>query len=284
MATCVWPVAASLGEGPIWIAEERAVWFVDINGDLIHRLDTVTGEQRTWPTPRQPGFIVPKASGGFIVGMRQGLHDFDSVSDIFLLRAAVDQDHPGNRLNDGHVDARGRLWFGTMDDEHKAATGSLFRYDARGLVRIDPGYRITNGPATSPDGRTLYHTDTLGRTIFAFDLDGDGNATAKRVFARVERGHPDGPVVDAEGCVWSALYGGWGLHRYAPSGELLAHVEMPCANVTKAAFGGYDLKTLYVTTARQQLSADDLAKQPLAGGLFVLTVEVPGLPQNRFDG
>lgn len=284
MTTCVWPVAASLGEGPIWMAEERAVWFVDINSDRIHRLDTVTGERRTWQTPRQPGFIVPRRGGGFIVGLRRGLHDFDARSGTFLLREPVEQDRPGNRLNDGHVDARGRLWFGTMDDAHKAATGSLHRYDSRGLSTIDPGYRITNGPATSPDGRTLYHTDTLGRTIYAFELDADGAATGKRVFAHVERGHPDGLVVDAEGCVWSALYGGWGLHRYAPGGEFLGHVDVPCANVTKAAFGGDDLRTLYVTTARQQLTEADLLGQPLAGGLFALRVDVPGLAQGRFEG
>jgi sugar lactone lactonase YvrE len=267
----------------MWSADEQAIWFVDINSDVIYRLDVATGERRSWPTLPRPGFVLPKTSGGFIVGLKRGLHDFDPLSGTFSLRQPVDEDHPGNRLNDGHVDARGRLWFGTMDDAHKAPNGSLFRYDARGLVKIDPGYRITNGPATSPDGKTLYHTDTLGRIIYAFDIGQDGDATGKRVFARVDRGHPDGPIVDAEGCVWSALYGGWGLHRYAPSGELVGHFALPCANVTKAAFAGPDLKTLYITTARQQLSAADLKRQPLAGGLFMMRVDVPGLPQGRFS-
>lgn len=284
MAECIWPVAASLGEGPVWIAGELAVWFTDINANQIHRLGTISGEQTSWATPPQPSFILPKTSGGFIVGLKQGLHDFNPVSGTFLLRQAVDEDQPGNRLNDGHIDRYGRLWFGTMDDAHKAPTGSLFRYDKRGLEKIDPGYRITNGPATSPDGRTLYHTDTIGKIIYAFDIDDNGNASGKRVFARIGHGNPDGPVVDAEGCVWSALYGGWGLNRYAPSGELLSFHEVPCANVTKAAFGGPDLKTLYVTTARQGLGEAELAEQPFAGGLFRMSADVPGLPQGQFTG
>ena len=283
-ATCLWPVEALLGEGPVYMAKERAVWFVDIVRCQIHRFDTVSGAKWSWTAPSNPGFLAPKASGGFIVGLRDGLYDFKPETGNFELRQRVDADQPGNRLNDGHVDAKGRLWFGTMDDAHKESSGSLWRYDERGLVRIDPGYRITNGPALSPDGHTLYHTDTIGRTIYAFDVDDAGDVSNKRVFANIDRGFPDGPVVDAEGCVWSALYGGWGMNRYAASGKLISHIEIPCANVTKAAFGGDDVKTLYVTTARQQLNAEELAEQPLAGGLFTLRVAVPGLPQAIFHG
>ncbi|QMW24444.1 SMP-30/gluconolactonase/LRE family protein [Sandaracinobacteroides saxicola] len=278
--TCVWPLGALLGEGPVW--HDGALWFVDIKSDRIHRFDPANGDRRSWTTPPRPGFLAPRRSGGFIVGLKRGLHDFDPASGTFLLRQEVDADHPGNRLNDGFVDAAGRLWFGTMDDAGRAPTGSLWRYDARGLAMMDPGYRITNGPAMSPDGRTLYHVDTLGRTIYAFDVDAGGALSNRRLFATVARGYPDGPAVDAEGTLWCALYGGWGIDRFAPDGRLIGHVALPCAAVTKAAFGGPDRRTLYVTTARQELSPAALAEQPLAGGLFALPVAVPGLPQGVF--
>jgi sugar lactone lactonase YvrE len=145
----------------------------------------------------------------------------------------------------------------------------------------DAGYVITNGPALSPDGRTLYHTDTLERVIYAFDLDEAGALLSRSVFAEVDRGYPDGPAVDADGCVWTGLFGGWGLNRYAPTGELLEHVPFPVANVTKPAFGGEDLRTVYVTTAWKGLSAAEREAQPLAGGLFRFLADTPGLPQGE---
>jgi xylono-1,5-lactonase len=284
IVTCVWPVGAVLGEGPVWMAAEAALWFVDIKRDRIHRFHTATGTTTSWPTPPAPGFLAPRAGGGFIVGLQSGLHDFDPETGEFALRVRVDADRPGNRLNDGHVDANGRLWFGTMDDAGAQPSGALYRYDTRGLACIDPGYRITNGPAVSPDGRTLYHVDTMERRIFAFDVDAAGNLANKRLFVAVSPGFPDGVIVDAQGCLWVALYGGWGLNRYAPSGERLGHYPLPCANVTKAAFGGDDLQTLYVTTAAQELTDAELVAQPLAGGLFALRVDVPGLRQGLFAG
>jgi sugar lactone lactonase YvrE len=281
---CVLDAKAILGEGALWSAAERALWFVDIESDRLHRLDTLNGLHRVWPAPLKPGFIAPRKGGGFVVGAYAGLHDFDPVTGSFALRESVEADLPGNRINDGHVDARGRLWFGTMDDVHKAPSGALYRYDSRGLVRCDDGYVITNGPAFCAQTSRLFHTDTLGKTIYVFDVDGAGDLSNKRVFARVERGNPDGMAVDAEGCLWSALYGGWGLHRYDPSGALLCHLALPCANVTKLAFGGDDLRTIYATTARAGLSVADLAEQPLAGGLFRVRVDVSGLPQAAFDG
>jgi sugar lactone lactonase YvrE len=176
----------------------------------------------------------------------------------------------------------GRLWFGSMHDPETDATGALYRLERDGTLRPhDTGYVITNGPAFSPDGRTVYHTDTLERLIYAFDLDEEGRLSGKRVFARVERGYPDGPAVDSEGCVWSGLFGGWGLNRYAPDGTLMEHVPLPVANVTKPAFGGADLRTVYVTTAWKGLSAAEREAQPLAGGLFAFRAEVAGLPQHE---
>jgi sugar lactone lactonase YvrE len=279
---CLWPVAAELGEGPVWSAAEGALWFVDIKGRRIHRFDAARREERSWDAPSNPGFIAPLAGGRWLAGLKIGLHLFDPASGAFELFSEVEPQARDNRLNDGCVDREGRLWFGSMHDEEADPTGALYRLEPDGTCRAhDDGYVITNGPAFSPDGRTVYHTDTLERVIYAFDLGEDGVLAGKRVFARVKRGYPDGPAVDAEGCVWTGLFGGWGLDRYAPDGRLMQHVSLPVANVTKPAFGGEDLRTVYVTTAWKGLSAADRSSQPLAGGLFAFRTEVPGLPQRE---
>jgi xylono-1,5-lactonase len=280
---CVCPIAARLGEGPMWSARERAVWFVDIKGRCVHRYDEASRTTQTWRAPEDVGFVVAARGGRFICGLKSGLYLFSPENGNFKLLTLVDTDHPGNRLNDAHVDSAGRLWFGTMDDAEVSSTGALYRFDARGLQRCDPGYVITNGPATSPDGRTLYHIDTLERVIFAFDLAADGSLSSRRVFARVAEsdGYPDGPVVDTAGCVWVGLYGGWGVNRYSPTGELLNKLSLPVANCTKPAFGGGDLKTLYVTSAWKGLAAEQRTQQSLAGGLFAVRVDTPGLPAHE---
>lgn len=279
---CVWPVGAELGEGPVWSAAEGALWFVDIKGRRVHRFDPAAGDRRSWDAPSNPGFLAPLAGGLWLAGLKTGLHLFDPSSGAFRLLHEVEPQAPDNRLNDGCVDRDGRLWFGSMHDLETDGTGVLYRLEPGGACRAqDAGYVITNGPAFSPDGTTAYHTDTLERVIYAFDLGVDGALTNKRVFARVERGYPDGPAVDAEGCVWTALFGGWGLQRYAPDGRLIEHVALPVANVTKPAFGGEDLCTVYVTTAWKGLSAAERRDQPLAGGLFVFRTDVPGLPQRE---
>lgn len=277
---CVWDLQCKLGEGPIWMAQEGAVWFVDIKLDKIHRFMPASGAMKSYDTPPNPGFIVPGRSGEFIVGLQAGLHRFDPASGRFTLLFEVEPDKPGNRLNDGAVDPLGRLWFGSMDNGEKDPTGCLYRLDKAGPKAMDCKIPITNGPTFSPDGRILYHTETLARTIYAFDVAENGDLSNKRVFATVEdgAGHPDGPVMDSEGCLWTGLYGGWGVRRYSPQGKLLAQVRLPCANVTKMAFAGPDLRTVFVTTAWKGLNDEQRAQQPLAGGLFRFEAEVAGLP------
>ncbi len=282
----LWPVGAELGEGPVWSARDRAVWFVDIKSRKIHRLAVDGFERRSWDAPEQVGFILPTATGGWVVGLQSGLHSFDPATARFWRLSVPEAHGPANRLNDGHVDARGRLWFGSMHDSEGERAGALYRLLPDGRSRlVDPGYMITNGPATSPDGRVLYHTDTADRVIFAFDLAADGSLSGKREFLRITRegAHPDGHVVDSEGCVWVSLFGGWGVERYSPEGELLEYVRFPVANITKIAFGGSDLKTAYATTAKLHLSAEQRREQPLAGALFSFRTDVAGLPQNEIS-
>jgi len=276
---CVWPLGAMLGEGPVWWQD--SLWFTDIKQDRLHRFTLATGETRTWAAPAPIGFLAPVANGHFLAGAKTGLLDFDPETGLFKPLRAVEPDLPDNRLNDGAVDSKGRLWFGSMDDREKSPAGRLYSLEGGELTVRDTGYVITNGPAFSPDGRTLYHTDTLQRRIYAFDLASDGQLSNRRLFVEIEAGagYPDGPVTDAEGCVWTGMFGGFGVRRYSPAGELLTTVAFPTANVTKIAFGGADLRTAYATTARKGLDAAALAAQPLAGGLFTFRVDVPGLPQ-----
>ena len=278
---CVWPLEAELGEGPIWSRVEEAVWFVDIKKDRVHRFEPASRRKRSYETPANPSFIVPARGGSFIVGTQSGLHRFDPKTGDFVLLFEVEPELRSNRLNDGALDPKGRLWFGSMDNDEKQKSGSLFRLDRSGPTAVDSGIAITNGPTFSPDGRILYHTDTRQKTIYAFDVADDGSVSGKRVFVTIEHGagHPDGSVTDAEGCVWTCLFFGWAARRYSPAGELIDTVRFPCSNITKMAFGGADLRTVYATTAIHLLSAEQRAAQPFAGGLFRFEVDVPGLPQ-----
>ena len=217
---------------------------------FIHRFHPASGEQRSWPTPARIGFLAPARAGFLIAGLKTGLHRFNPETGNFTLLHVVEPHAPNNRLNDGFVDSEGFLWFGSMDDNEEEPSGALYQLCATGCVTRDPGYIVTNGPAESPDGRVLYHTDTLAGIIYAFDRTRAGALSNKRVFVRLppSAGYPDGPSVDIEGNLWTGVFGGWGLQQYSPAGELLRTVRLPCANVTKAAFGDADLKTLYITT------------------------------------
>jgi xylono-1,5-lactonase len=277
----VWSLAAELGEGPVWVQRDSALWFVDIKKQQIHRFDPENGGTSSWDAPEQVGFLFPAERGGFIAGLKSGLYHFDEKSGRFELIAKVETDKPGNRLNDGVVDPHGRLWFGTMDNKEKAKSGAFYcfadgKVTATGIDQI----AITNGPAISPDGRMLYPVDTLKGTIEVTDIADDGTLHDRRAFTRIEKsdGHPDGPTVDSNGYLWIALYAGWEVRRYSPAGDLVERVRFPVANITKIAFGGPDLRTAYATTARQLLKPEDIARQPQIGDLFEFRVDVPGVP------
>ncbi|QJU57699.1 SMP-30/gluconolactonase/LRE family protein [Sphingomonas sp. AP4-R1] len=272
-------VGATLGEGPVWVARDAALWFVDIKESRLHRFHPETEVLTSWTAPAAPGWVLPSADGAMICGLKTGLHRFGPEG--FSLLAEVEAHLPGNRLNDATVDHRGGLWFGSMDDAEDRPTGQVYHYadgDVR-TVSLEP-VTITNGPALSPDGRTLYHVDTLGGAIHAVTLESGRETVEARLFATIDPadGYPDGPTVDAEGCLWIGLFGGWGVRRYDPAGRLMEVVRFPVANVTKIAFGGDDLRTAFATTARKGLDAAALAAQPLAGDLFSFDPGVAGLP------
>jgi len=280
---CIWNVGAKLAEGPVWHAADNAFYFVDIKGQRLHHVNEDGSGRQSWDAPGEIGFALPVEGGGFVCGLPGRLMQFTPELG-FRPMMALENHLPGNRLNDGSVDVEGRLWFGSMDNAEESPSGALYRLDKRGLQQMDSGIVITNGPATSPDGKTFYHTDTLGKVIYAFDKAADGSLSNKRVFTRIEgSGYPDGSTVDSEGHVWIALFCGGRIERYAPDGELSATIPMPCPNITKIAFGGQDLRTVFVTTAWKGLTDAERAQHPLAGGVFTFRVGVPGLPQPLFN-
>ena len=183
-----------------------------------------------------------------------------------------------NRTNDATVDSMGRIWFGTMDDDEQQPTGRLYCLDGAGLHEMGQDAVVTNGPAVTADGQWLFHVDSGNRQIWRLVLGAGPSVLTRELFLQLgdADGYPDGIVLDSEDCLWVALWDGWGVRRYAPDGEMLLHVDMPCARVTKIAFGGPDLRTAYVTTARVGLDAAALLGQPDAGGLFAFDAPVSG--------
>ncbi|MCW6529117.1 SMP-30/gluconolactonase/LRE family protein [Sphingomonas sp. MMSM20] len=278
MVDSVLPIGAILGEGPLWA--RGTLWFVDIKRQRVHRFDPATGAAKAWDAPDQVGWVLPVQGGGMIAGLKNGLHRFDPASGAFAPLADPEPHYPGNRLNDATTDRHGRIWFGSMDDDESELTGALYCC-VGGMITHSglPTVAITNGPAVSADARILYHTDTLGKVIWRVPIHDDSSLGTPERHIAIEdgAGHPDGSVIDAEGCLWVSLFGGWGVRRYDPAGALMRTIDFPVANVTKIAFGGPDLDIAYATTARKGLDAAALAAQPLAGNVFAFDPGVAGL-------
>ena len=283
---CVADVHAVLGEGPLWVAREAALYWVDIKGRKIFRLGQ-RGKLEQWDTPFRVGSLAPRTGGGFIAGTDHGIGTVDLETGRFEIVHHPEAHLPDNRFNDGKVDRHGRFWAGSMDDTEKDAAGALYRIDPDfAATRIDEGYRVTNGPAFSPSGDLMYHNDSGRRVTYAFDLDEAGNATNRHVFATYgeDEGYPDGMTVDAEACLWIAFWDGGCVRRYSPAGECLRTIAVPVTRPTSCAFGGPDLDRLYITSASIGLDAAARAVQPQAGGLFMTSPGVRGVAEIPFAG
>jgi sugar lactone lactonase YvrE len=280
---CVAAVRATLGEGPVWVAREQALYWVDIVERRLFRWSQ--GEAlRTFELGLCS--LAPRAGGGFIGGGHEG---FLAIAPDLTMTPLGDPepDLPHNRFNDGKVDREGRFWAGTMDRFEREPSGKLYRLDPDlSWTQVDSGYLVTNGPAFSNDGRTMYHTDSARRRVYAFDLAPDGTAANRRVFAEFGEadGYPDGMTVDAEDCVWIAFWDGWCVRRLSAKAERLAELRVPVQRPTSCAFGGPDLDRLFITSARRDLTPEDLERQPDAGGLFMAVPGVSGMPEPLFAG
>lgn len=279
---------SQLGECPLWSVAEQVLYFVDIKGRAINRFDPATSVLTTLNLPEEVGCIGLAKNGGFVAGLRSGIWLLDASGQPTQMLAENPEDHATSRFNDGMVDPAGRFIAGTVDEARKGSA-SLYRYSRAGLETLAENLMTSNGTAFSPDGTTFYHSDTPRFTIFAYSYDAaTGALSDKHTFATLsptetDRGRPDGAAVDIEGCYWTALFEGGRVQRYTPEGRLLAEYPVPAKCPTMPAFGGPDLKTLYLTTARSGRSDEELAQFPHSGSLFAMQVEVPGLTKPLFD-
>ncbi|HEX8400342.1 MAG TPA: SMP-30/gluconolactonase/LRE family protein [Allosphingosinicella sp.] len=286
-ATPVADVAALLGEGPVWVEREQALYWVDIKGYKVFRHRPADGALTVWDTPYRVCSLAPRVDGGFIGGTEDGFSRIDLEDDRFVPLVNPEPERVTNRFNDGILDRAGRFWAGTMDNDELQASGALYRLDPDGSwARIDDGYKVTNGPAFSLDGRLMYHSDTARQVTYAFDLDEAGNASNRRVHLQFGEGdgYPDGMTVDAEGCLWIAFWDGWSVRRFSPHGELIDRIDVPTARPTSCVFGGAGLDQLFITSACIGLGKQALADQPHAGALFVASPGVTGIVDCPFPG
>jgi len=280
---CAFGAKNTLGEGPIWDPAAKRLYWFDIKQAQLHWGEPDSGDQGFWPLPCRASAAAVRSKGGLLLATEQGLADFDPETGAFALRWEW-KPEPGFRSNDGKIDVAGRFWWGSMDDDHGRRPGELYRYDPDG--RCEPvvdGVHIINTVSCSPDGRTYYLADSRKGEIYAFDMDKAGGLSNRRVFARVDKGAPDGSAVDAKGYLWNCQWGGSRIVRYAPDGSVDRIVEVPVEQPSSCAFGGPDLTTLYITTACEYLSEEALARQPLAGSVLGIDVGVKGLPLPSFQ-
>lgn len=276
---------SKLGEGVLWDSEREVVWFVDIKRRRLWHYDPDTGSNSYCEAPDQIGWVIPAEGDLLLCGLKDGLYTFDPEAKRFQKLMDVPGEFATNRLNDACTDPWGRVWFGSMDDGETTASGRFYVFD-RGKIRPagPDGITITNGPAVSAGGDRIYFTDTTAQKIIVADLSPAGVGEARPFVdtgALFPEAYPDGPVVDAEGYVWTGLYLGSKVARFTPDGKLDTHIAMPARDVTKMAFGGRDLRTGYVTSATKNMEADDMKAYPNAGGLFAFDAPVAGFAQAK---
>jgi len=285
---CVLDLKASLGECPMWSVAEQALYFVDINAPSLNRFDPEAGTHRVLPMPSSIGSFGLRAGGGFVVALRDGVWLADAQGSLERKVADAPYDPASHRFNDGRVDRQGRFWVGSMNEKRDGNTAALYRLDPGGeLAPVLDDIMISNGLAWSPDGRTMYHADTPTRAVRAFAYDGaTGTPSSPRLYARWdgETDRPDGGAVDSAGHYWTAFYRGGRVVELDGGGRTVRELPIPAMCPTMCAFGGADLRTLFVTSARQQRPDDELARLPHSGGVFAMRVDVPGLPEPHYAG
>ncbi|MGC0332188.1 sugar lactone lactonase YvrE [Streptomyces sp. SAI-170] len=270
---------AALGEGPTWDAAAGRLLWVDILGSRVHTYDPSTGRRTVRRTDQHVGAAKPRAGGGLVLNLRDGVGLLDPDDTFRWLHRDV---VPGRRGNDAAVAPDGSLWAGTMRYDEAQGGGTLSRLTGTGTVEVVlDSVAVSNGTGWSPDGRLMYYIDSPTRRVDVFDVTGD-RVSARRPFAAVEdgAGFPDGLTVDADGCVWVALWDGGAVRRYTPDGVLDRVVPLPVSRPTACAFGGAELTDLYITTARTGLAAP----HPMSGSVLVIPGAGKGIAQPAFEG
>jgi L-arabinonolactonase len=283
------PVENELGEGVIWDVESGAVWWLDINSNKLYYYQLATKHLESWTTPERIGcFAFVEGQEYIIAAFESGLAYYNPMTGWLKWLHSIEPHLPDNRLNDGRTDRQGRFWAGTMVEsslDDSSDRGALYCLDHQHecILKI-PGLTISNGLCWSPDSRYMYHTDTPTRHINRYRFDPDTTEISEpELFVETDPGcFPDGSVVDAEGFLWNAQWGGSQVVRYSPEGKIDLVLPVPAAQVTCAAIGGPDLNLLFVSTARAELSDEELQKTPDAGGLFIYEIATKGLLESPY--
>ena len=284
---CDIPSSALLGEGPCWLADTQELLWVDILAPSVSLSQVDRRRTHTTPVSELISVVVPRTRGGFVAATQSGIHALDLQTGITQLIAAPPL-MAGSRFNDGKCDSAGRFWAGTLATDGAPGGGTLYRLDADGaLHEINTGFHICNGLGWSPDDTRFYLTDSGARIIYTYDFDlSSGNIANKRPLVEFDEdcGSPDGMAVDADGYLWCAFWDGWAVRRLTPDGKIDREIRLPVPRPTSCAFGGADLSTLYVTSARVRLSPAQLAAAPLSGSVFAIETGVKGAPVAGYLG
>ncbi|WP_079474938.1 SMP-30/gluconolactonase/LRE family protein [Marinococcus halophilus] len=278
---------AELGEGPSWDAQRGVLYWVDIDGFKLMEYHPSSGRHYERKLDQHVCAAVPREKGGMMLALRDGFYSYDLVSGEKEAIIDPEPDKPGNRFNDGKCDPSGRFWAGTMAVGRGTGEAALYRLNKdMSLDTVFDSVTISNGLAWTEDGSMMYYIDTPTKKVMAYDLDaGSGEITGKRTAITFQEGSPDGMCMDQEGMLWIALHRLGKVERWNPqTSERLETVTVPAQRTTSCVFGGEDLKDLYITTARGELSEEDLRKEPHAGGLFHIRTDVPGTPTYTFGG
>lgn len=272
----------------MWDDAAQELLWVDILARRVNWYRPADGSTRTLATATPVGAVAQRRRGGLVLALEDGVWLTDADAGSARRIAAIEADRPETRANDGKCDPSGRFWVGTMGYGAEPGAGSLYRVDPDGVVtRAVRDVTISNGLAWHPGSGMMYYIDSTAGGIDAFTWDAaTGELGARRRAVEIERtaGVPDGMTIDREGCLWVALYGGWSVHRYTPEGRLDRRIEFPVSQVTSCTFGGEDMRDLYVTSARNALSQQQLEREPLAGGLFRVRLEIGGFAAHLFAG
>jgi len=295
-AECIFDSRDHLGEGILWDDRAQALYWLDVPmPSKLHRLFPDSGKHESWDMPEMITSMSIREQGGLLIASHHGLNHFNFNDEGLVRFFEPEKDQPGNRCNDGASDRKGRFWFGTMQNNISSestnialekSSGSLYRYDPDNSLHVmESGIGVSNTLAWSPQNDILYFTDTLTGWIWAYDYDHEsGSISNRRNFAQSDRGYPDGSTVDAEGGLWSCRWEGGCVIRFAPDGSIDQVVEVPVQRVTSCTFGGKNLDTLYITTARWDMTEKEISEDPSAGSLFAAVPGVRGLPDSRFAG
>ena len=280
---------AIVGEGPIWDQKNQVLYWVDIMGNKLHVYDPTSGDDEAYDVGQSVGTVVPRASGGLMLAMHHGFAAYDMPSKTLDFIIDPEAEKPDNRFNEGKCDPAGRFWAGTMTISPTPRTGGLYCMDTDLAVhQVFADITISNGICWSLDHATMYYIDSPRYDVRAYDYDVDtGHVKNERVLFEIpkETGMPDGMVIDTEGKLWIAHYGGSKVCRWNPDeGTVLQQIDLPVSNVTACAFAGDHFEELYITSASSGMSEKELEREPHAGGLFVAIPGARGIEPFTFAG